>query len=102
MEEQRRIYRGFLAVHAPKARATTEPTAHVMFQKPDMSVYEPLIAMTREELLEELDGESELVRWLLWQMTTYDCYRQKIVALVFDRSTVLSDVMRHDGSIPTI
>lgn len=96
MEERRKIYRNFLALHANKAGATAVPTAHVMFHDPSkpVSPAQPLIAMSVDNVLAELDKDSELVRWLLRQLTTYDCRTQKIVALVFDRTTVLSDVFR--------
>lgn len=96
MEEQRKIYSTFLALHASKASTTSSPKAHVMFydQKTSMSPMQPLITMSMDDLLEELDKDSELVRWLLQQMSTYDCCKQKLIALVFDRQTVLSDVLR--------
>ena len=53
----------------------------------------PLVAFTRENVVEEFDVESELVRWLLNQMSTYEPTRQCIVGLVFDNSTVVSDVL---------
>jgi succinate dehydrogenase flavin-adding protein (antitoxin of CptAB toxin-antitoxin module) len=59
-----------------------------------LSPMQPLISMSVENLLEELDKDAELVRWLLNQMTTYDCRKQKLVALIFDRQTVISDVLR--------
>lgn len=52
-----------------------------------------LVAFTRENVVEEFDVESELVRWLLNQMSTYEPTRQCIVGLVFNPSTILSDVL---------
>jgi hypothetical protein len=54
----------------------------------------PLLAMDREDVLEAMDSDSRLVSWLLEQMRTYDCRTQRIVALVFDKRTVLSEVLR--------
>jgi hypothetical protein len=95
MEERRRQYDLFLRLHAHKARSTEEPTAHVCFYRGGDGVpaAASLVAMRREDVLQELDGEAELVRWLLNQMSTYDCRTQAIVALVFDDRTVLSDVL---------
>jgi len=53
----------------------------------------PLVAFTRENVVEEFDVESELVRWLLNQMSTYEPTRQCIVGLAFDKSTILTDVL---------
>ena len=53
----------------------------------------PLIAFTRENVIEEFDVESELVRWLLNQLSTYDPTRQCIVGLVFDKTRIISDVL---------
>lgn len=96
MDEYRKIYRNFLSLNAQKAAVTETPVAHVMFYRKGttMSPAQPLIAMSKEDLLKELDSESELVRWLMHQMCTYDCYKQRIVALIFDSKTVLSDVLR--------
>ena len=93
MEERRRQYDLFLRLHAHKARATEEPIAHVCFYRGSGLAAASLVAMRREDVLQEMDGEAELVRWLLNQMSTYDCRTQAIVALVFDDKTVLSDVL---------
>ena len=54
-----------------------------------------LIAFTRDDIVEALDANSsQLVRGLLEQMRTYDCTRERIVGLIFDKQTVLSDVLR--------
>ena len=94
--EKRHIYKGFLALHSHKATTTSEPIAHIAFHPPDgiLPPHLPLVRMTREDVASEMDTSSELVRWLLRQMSTYDHEREKIVALVFDRKTVLSDVLR--------
>lgn len=94
MEEKRRIYDGFLRMHANKAGTTEEPVAHLAFYSPTMSMNDPLIRLDRDDVLDALDPSSELVRWLLEQMRTYDCTKQRIVGLVFDRHTVISDVLR--------
>lgn len=94
MDEKRRIYDNFLRLHARKAAVSTEPVAHLMFYSTTMPVDQPLLRLDRDDVLDALDPSSELVRWLLEQMRTYDCTRQRIVGLVFDRKTVLSDVLR--------
>lgn len=95
MERERRIYNEFLAMHSQKAPPSAEPCAHVHFYRGKaMTPAEPLVSMSIDELRSELDEEAELVRWLLRQMSTYDCRTQTIVALVFDERTVLSDVLR--------
>lgn len=97
MEEKRRIFSTFLALNASRATATDEPMVHIMFS-PD-NINGPLYRLTREDVVQEcsagrLDKDSELVRWLLNQMTTYDCRTQRILALKFDKATVLSEVLR--------
>lgn len=94
MESQRKIFEQFLSMTASRARPTNEPVAHVCFYQRDcMPHNQTLLTMDQQDLLSELDAESELVRWLLWQLSTYDCTRQRIVALIFDRQTVLSEVL---------
>ena len=97
MDERRRTFQTFLALNACKACTSETPVAYLQFchdgvtpPPPD----EPLIALSAEDVMEELDSEAELVRWLLHQMTTYEPSRQRIVGLVFDRTTVLSEVLR--------
>ena len=94
MERERKLFHTFLSMHAHKAMPTDEPIAHVQFHSETLSPTDPLLAMTRDDVLEALDADSsELVRWLLEQMRTYDCTRQRIVALIFDERTVLSEVL---------
>lgn len=81
-------------MHANKSTATETPTAHLQFYRGTMDPTEPLLTLSLEDVLDALDRESELVRWLLRQMSTYDCTRERIVGLVFDRQTVLSEVLR--------
>ena len=89
MEEQRRAFRVFLTLNAHKATTTEEPCAHLQWQSGST-----MYALDRDDVLEALDPNAELVRWLLEQMRTYDCTKQRIVGLVFDRQTVLSEVLR--------
>ena len=77
-----------------RARPTEEPCVHLQFHAEAMPHDAPLLRLTRDDVLEALDPDAELVRWLLEQMRTYDCAHQRIVALVFDRRTVLSEVLR--------
>lgn len=93
MERERRIFRGFLDLHARKASTTERPAAHMQFWSEGLGVDEPLLLMDEEDLLGALDVEASPVRWLLHQLRTYDPARQKIVGLIFDRKTVLSDVL---------
>lgn len=93
MDERRGTFRAFLALHAHKApQGTEEPVAHLQFHP--VALEAPLLALTRDDVLDALDASSELVRWLLEQMRTYDCRTQRIVGLVFDERTVLSEVLR--------
>lgn len=97
MDHQRRTFETFLTLNSARAVPTEEPTVYMMFS-PD-SLNGPLVALTRDDVLQEcdegrLDTDSELVRWMLNQMNTYECTRQRILALRFDNSTVLSEVLR--------
>ena len=96
MDAKRKIYENFLSLNAHKACVTDTPQVHVMFYQPDrvISPLHPLVLMSVDDVMQELDKDAELVRWLLNQMATYDCRKQRIVALIFDRRTVLSDVLR--------
>jgi hypothetical protein len=95
MEEQRRAYSAFMTLRSSGVRPTEEPVAYLQFydDKTSSHMSGPLVAFTRENVVKEFDVESELVRWLLNQMSTYDSTRQCIVGLVFDTSTILSDVL---------
>lgn len=95
MEERRRAYSAFMTIRSPGMAPTDQPIAHLQFfdGKGASHMSGPLIAFTRENVVAEFDIESDLVRWLLNQMSTYEPTRQSIVGLVFDRSTILSDVI---------
>ena len=96
MEEEQRAFKTFLLLNESKAGPTQEPTAYLQFfnRETGNPVEQSLIAFTKEDVLEEMDSSSELVRFLLHQMSTYDCTCQRIVGLIFDKRTVLSDVLR--------
>ena len=98
MDEHRRIYDSFLRTQRvqglPRVR---EPTAFLHFYKgalptPD----EALIAVTMHDIQTSprFDKESELTRWLLRQLSTYDYDRQAVVGMVFDPKIILSDVLQ--------
>lgn len=95
MDEKRRAYSAFMTLRASGVKPTEEPVAHLQFYDEKMSSHMSgsLVSFTRENVLEEFDVESDLVRWLLNQMSTYEPTRQCIVGLVFDKSTILSDVL---------
>ena len=100
LAECRSIFRGFLAVHAHKAPTPPRDgtrVAYLQFYDPQrpLAADAPLLALGQDDILDALDPDgSELVRWLLEQLRTYDCDRQRIVGLIFDRATVLSEVLR--------
>lgn len=99
MQKEREAFNAFLRMNAKKASATDSPVAHVQFHSASMPPEAPLLVMDQSDILNELDKNSLLVQWLLRQLATYDCARQKIVALVFDKQTVLSDVLWDVGKI---
>lgn len=96
MEREQRAFKVFLSVHAHKALPTEEPVAYLQFFSEYIPADSPLIKFTRDDILgcEELDQTSELVRFLLHQMNTYDCTTQRIIGLVFNKTIVMSDVLR--------
>jgi hypothetical protein len=96
MEEKRHLFHRFLGTHHHKARPTPTPAVHLLWNREDnvLAPEKALYLLREEDLREHLNFQSELVGWLLSQMRTYDCRKQRIVALVFDRDTVLSEVLR--------
>lgn len=98
MEHERKIFATFLALNASRATPTVEPTVHMMFSADNLNG--KLVTLTRDDVLQEcgkggyLNKDSELVCWLLSQLSTYDCTRQRILALRFNESIVLSEVLR--------
>jgi len=49
--------------------------------------------MDEMDIKKNLDlKNSKHVQWLMNQMKTYDCTKQIIIGLVFDDSTIISDV----------
>ena len=97
MDDLRRTYRAFLEQNHRKAVTTHTPLAHVHFYRGTLTD-EPLVQMNRDELIEYgLDPSSQLVQWLFHQLSTYNTDTQRVVALVFDKKTVLSDVLRSES-----
>ena len=97
MEDQRRVFSTFLTMNASRAHPTEEPCVHLQFHAEAMPHDAPLLRLTRDDVLDALDPDAELVRWLLEQMRTYTCTRQCIVGLVFDRQRVMTYVLRERG-----
>ena len=100
MEQQRRALQTFLSLHAQKAEVTREPCVYLYHYSEDMPYDLALLRLSRDDVVGYLDTESELVRWTLEQMRTYDCTRQCIVGLIFDKSTVLTEVLYDRDSLP--
>lgn len=99
MEREQRIFKTFLAVHSKNNNNTTttplsdERVVYAQFYRGGLpSDSEPLLVMDQQDILDDLDSESPLVRWLLEQLRTYHPTKQKILALIFDDKTVMSDV----------
>jgi len=95
MEEQRRIYQAYLAMRTSDRQSGEHPVALLQFydQARSSHMTDAFVAFTREDVVGEFDTNSELVRWLLHQMSTYESTKQCIVGLVFDNETILSDVL---------
>ena len=97
MQEERKIFNTFLGLHAHRACTSDAPVAYLHFydpeKNPSMATAE-LVKFTPADVTAELDATQELVRWLLHQLSTYDCARQRIVGVVFRKDCVLSEVLR--------
>ena len=90
MDSKHREFETFVSLHGNKASCTDEPLAHVRF--PEDAHDDPLTLMSKEDICSAFDTSSNLVRWFLTQLNTFDYQRQKLLALVFDRSTIISNV----------
>ena len=90
----RRQYDAFLKLHASAGGVTPEPAVYVYRGSPSAGVTmdATLLEMDIEDVQHAFDTTSVLVQKLLTQLSTYDCTRQKIVALALSRRCVLSDV----------
>ena len=96
MEERRKLFHAFLTLNQHNGSRTSQPCVHMSFDPNNLR--SPLIVLTLDDFLHEcsagrFDRDAELVRWLLHQLTTYDCERQRILAVAFDRTTILSEVL---------
>jgi hypothetical protein len=95
MNDMWKQYEIFTSLFHSKGGTTACPTVFMRFYADgNMEIREPLVAMTIDDVKDAFDLESRLVQCLLQQMTTYDSSQEKILALAFDRHTVLSVVMR--------
>ena len=99
VETDVKAYHCFLTLNHHKGGACKTPTAFVHFQTEGfMDAAHSLIAMNKDEVIRELDISSRFVQCLLTQMSTYDCTRQKIIALIFNERVVMSDVFNIEAS----
>ena len=93
IEDMRRNLATFLSLHAQKACKTTDRVVFLQYYSDTMPIDMPLLVFDQNDVLTELDKESELVRWLLNQMRTYNPDCQRVVGLIFDKQHVLSEVL---------
>ena len=96
IEEYQRALRNFLYRHAKDVIPTREPRAHLQFfHNPEQGI----ISFSREDLLNELDSSSPLVNKLLSQISSYNCEKERIVGLIFNKREVLSEVLMMPGDM---
>jgi hypothetical protein len=101
-DSHRRQYDAFLKMRYREAVPTKEPAVYLHFVDEQSSfATAPLVLLHTDDVLEALTPSSDLVVGLLEQMRRYDCTRQAIVGMVFDKRTVLSEVVRCDSSVWT-
>ena len=88
----------FVPMHEKQAATSDVPLAYLQFANAFRGGPSRLIAFKMEDVVKEFDTDSPLVRWLLNQMTTYDCRTQRILGLIFDKKTILSEVIHASHS----
>ena len=98
MEEQQKALNSFVQVHANKlAIRTDKRVAHLVNYSPSgIPLNITLTQYTLEDLRQAniLDVSSPLVHWLFQQIQTYDIDREHVIGLVFDKKTVLANVVK--------
>ena len=97
MDGYRKTFATFLSLHEPHAPTSDDPCVYIGMTP--TNVRAPLVRMTRDDVLAacddgEFDRGAELVRWMFTQLSTYDPTHQRILALRFDKSVILSEVLR--------
>ena len=96
IERYRNALNVFLSQHAKDVAPTREPRANLQFfHSPEQGI----ISFSREDILNELDSSSPLVIKLLTQISTYNCERERIVGLIFNKQEVLSEVLMMPGDM---
>lgn len=99
-DSHREAHDAFLTLRHKEAKPTPFPSVHLLFAtNSNVSIATgEILILDVEDVLSELDKDSPLVVSLLEQMRNYDCRRQAVLGIVFDRKTVLSEVVRCDPS----
>lgn len=95
MEEQRVLHKRLLTARFRAVQChSDERLAHVAFLgdgvAPEASVWQ---LMSSDQIVERFDASSDLVRWLLNQVATFNPDTQAVVASAFDDRCVVSDVL---------
>tara|TARA_B100001540_G_scaffold195728_1_gene172347 strand:- start:333 stop:731 length:399 start_codon:yes stop_codon:yes gene_type:complete len=93
-EDLQKKYELFLTYYGKFGETSDVRQATVYRAASDGTVrpHQSLLTMETDDLVGTLDTSSPLVQKLLHQVQTYDCSRQKILALVLDRKHVFSNV----------
>lgn len=93
MERELQIYHTYMKTHPPCPVVTATPLAHLCMYDGTLQDSQ-LIAFSVENIKQEFDNESPLVVNLLKQLTTYDCTKQYITGIAFDKKIVITDVFK--------
>lgn len=90
MEDHRRRFYALMSLYVPRLQTNHDKRCvHVLF---DGAL--PWVCINEEDIGTALDLESELVRQLMRQVTTYEFLSESVVGMIVDRRIVLSEVVR--------
>ena len=96
MEKEQKALGAFVSLHANKVPARTNNRCVFLVRYTDAGIPldTPLVMYTLEDIVAAFDTESTLIHWVIQQIQTYDVDTQSVVGLIFDRSTILTHVIR--------
>ena len=99
-DAKRKEFMSFLSTQASKCKPTGGERRAYLYLVKEQGPYGPrssLLSLSAEDVVEVMDKEEPLPRELLRQLHTYDPFEQKIIGMVWDEKTVLSEVLWQDA-----
>ena len=96
MQKEQEALLNFVKMHTQKAEISQERCAYLVdYKEEGIPLTVALDKYKREDFIQspKIDMNSDMCRWLVRQMDTYDTKKEILIGLIFNSHTVLAHVV---------